>query len=1272
LILIITAALVVLVVGPVSSQAQIWTEDYQGDNVTDFAPAENVYIRGSGFNSNAQIDISITRPDNAVGNYSTSSDENGCFLYIYTLDGIQGTYFITATDGVNSASDNFDDCLYHLEGYDKTAARWERGLLEGWNELDWVPYRILFSSLPKGTLNFNFNVYHNNLLQSKLGVDQLMNFRVGDVNGNPVNGTVTASGPFYKTPGKSSDRDVYYSLSVTFNTPSSGKNWYVYWDAHLALGSSGWPGAKLHAYADITGTQTVPIKVPPVPSGSISGAKWNDQSYNGIWDPGENGLSGWTIQLYFFNPCDNKWINIDNENTGAWGSYKFSGLVAGNYRVNEVLRTGWIQTFPISPGIYNITLSGGENRTGINFGNVLATLGVSVSISPSYENGLNKATLTYTVTATNTGNISDTFYLTPTDNAGWSPNVSPTSLTLPPGSSENATLSVTIPENAVGGTKDNLKVTATDNGVSSSATCIAQVTSVRGVNVSISPPTQSGANGATLTYTVIVTNTGNISDTYSLTASDNSGWSPNVSPTPITVPPFNSGTTTLSVTVPSNAVGGTIDNVTVTATDNGVSSSSSCTAQATIVRGVQVMINPSSQENMNGGMLAYIVTVKNTGNVQENFQLTKGDNTGWALALDNAWLLVPRGENRTTKLTVTIPVNTMDYTCDNIWVKATSKDNAAVFDNKSCLAHVRAVRNVDVSVSPSYQSGPPESTLNYVVTVRNSGSVSDTYALTGSDNENWGPTITPSSLTIAPGASDNATLSVVIPKKTWAYKKANVVATAKSTENAQVSASGIGVANTDVVRGVDVSISPGENEALPGENTTYVVTITNTGNVEDTYDITVSNNAGWNVLFSLTQVHLSPYGSAVVSLLIVTVSENAVPGTTSSTTVTAISETDPMVMDNDSCVARAEIVRGVNVSFTKNFQENENGGTLTYTVMIANTGNVPDNYALENTDKLGWGLSLSTSLLQNIENGTSKIVMLTVAIPNNAWGRTLDNITVTATCQENENVSNSGTCLASVKVLPGVDVRIEPGWQENFFGDDLTYTVTVINTGNVPDNYTLTPQDIARWGLTLSDNLVNDNVIENLKPGENRTITLTVTILDYADFCKLDDTITVTATSMENTNISDNSSCTGHGISWTGTVALWLENVYKVGLTKDLQFYAGRNFVVKFYKYDSIFQAEIVIHSFTPRENITENENVPQPRGAEGFSWGTVQIARLVLTTNNTADEISTIASWTTHQSDLRTRYGTILRAWGSQPETQPAFRTEIGDILRQWSSAPP
>jgi hypothetical protein len=206
--------------------------------------------------------------------------------------------------------------------------------------------------------------------------------------------------------------------------------------------------------------------------------------------------------------------------------------------------------------------------------------------------------------------------------------------------------------------------------------------------VVISPSSQIGADNATLTYTVTVTNTENVSDNFNLTTNDNASpsWRPTVSPTILTIPAAENRTSTLSVHIPSSAIGGTIDNVTVTATGTGASGSASCTAQVIIMRGVQVAITQPVQENDNGGTLKYDVLVKNLGNVLENFQLTKGDNTGWILALDNNWLLVPKGENRTTKLTVNIPTNATAGTIDNITVTATSQTDNTVSASASCIA----------------------------------------------------------------------------------------------------------------------------------------------------------------------------------------------------------------------------------------------------------------------------------------------------------------------------------------------------------------------------------------------------------------------------------------------------------------------------------------------------------------------------------------------------------------------------------------------------------
>jgi uncharacterized repeat protein (TIGR01451 family) len=107
-------------------------------------------------------------------------------------------------------------------------------------------------------------------------------------------------------------------------------------------------------------------------------------------------------------------------------------------------------------------------------------------------------------------------------------------------------------------------------------------TGTMGVSVSISPNSQSGANGATLTYTVTVNNTGNASDNYSLTVTDDAGWFPSVLPTLLNMT-SGSIVASLSVTIPSGAVEGTIDSITVTATsqtNSTVENSATCTATA--------------------------------------------------------------------------------------------------------------------------------------------------------------------------------------------------------------------------------------------------------------------------------------------------------------------------------------------------------------------------------------------------------------------------------------------------------------------------------------------------------------------------------------------------------------------------------------------------------------------------------------------------------------------------------------------------------------------
>jgi serine-aspartate repeat-containing protein C/D/E len=102
-------------------------------------------------------------------------------------------------------------------------------------------------------------------------------------------------------------------------------------------------------------------------TGSISSYKFNDINGNGEWDPVEPALPNWTIVLT--TPDGSKITNT----TDADGFFMFSDLQAGNYTLEEVQQTGWVQTFPIKiygKTYYNITLSEGEDWNVDGFGNM--------------------------------------------------------------------------------------------------------------------------------------------------------------------------------------------------------------------------------------------------------------------------------------------------------------------------------------------------------------------------------------------------------------------------------------------------------------------------------------------------------------------------------------------------------------------------------------------------------------------------------------------------------------------------------------------------------------------------------------------------------------------------------------------------------------------------------------------------------------------------------------------------------------------------------------
>jgi len=88
---------------PVYADATIWTDK------SDYSMYETVTIFGSGFLANKQVTITITAPDLSADTIYAWTDGSGAFTAQYQLDGMEGTYTVTTTDGTNTASTTFTE-----------------------------------------------------------------------------------------------------------------------------------------------------------------------------------------------------------------------------------------------------------------------------------------------------------------------------------------------------------------------------------------------------------------------------------------------------------------------------------------------------------------------------------------------------------------------------------------------------------------------------------------------------------------------------------------------------------------------------------------------------------------------------------------------------------------------------------------------------------------------------------------------------------------------------------------------------------------------------------------------------------------------------------------------------------------------------------------------------------------------------------------------------------------------------------------------------------
>jgi uncharacterized membrane protein len=315
-----------------------------------------------------------------------------------------------------------------------------------------------------------------------------------------------------------------------------------------------------------------------------------------------------------------------------------------------------------------------------------------------------------------------------------------------------------------------------------------------------------------------------------------------------------------------------------------------------------------------------------------------------------------------------------------------------------------------------------------------------------------------------------------------------------------------------------------------GETVTYTVSITNTGDLSDTYDLSVSGNV-WPTTLSTNSVFLVDGASSSFEVY-VEIPASAANGESDGATVTAVSQNSTIGVNASTNLTTTAIASVYSLTLVEDqAAEVMPGESVTYTVWLTNTGNVTDSYDIM-ADGV-WTTAVSTSTI-TLAPGEGAPIWLWAEVPADALYGEMDTAVLTATSNTDPSATASVSLTTSAAAIYAMELQAMEPAQSSEPGNTVTYTIWLTNTGNVTDTYDLMTSGI--WATDLSVSSIT------LAPGVATSFEVGVTIPAEALNGDLDMT-TVTAESQTSTNTIDAFLITTADVTVAPTFTIYLPYV---------------------------------------------------------------------------------------------------------------------------------
>jgi uncharacterized membrane protein len=452
-------------------------------------------------------------------------------------------------------------------------------------------------------------------------------------------------------------------------------------------------------------------------------------------------------------------------------------------------------------------------------------------------------------------------------------------------------------------------------------------------------------------------------------------------------------------------------------------------------------IEPPIQTRPAGSTAVYTLTLTNLTENAAVYDLTvSGPLAAWTDAPDS--VNVPANGEATAPLTVHIPTDAAPETLPLL----VAVDDGLVSDAVS--AELTIVDGVDVSINPTMQSAPAGEGVTYTLTITNLETADQNYTVT--------PTglvevTLPGSFFVPAGEAESFTFSAEgttagpLPFTLLAMAGSGAADSADAVLEVQ---SGSNVA---------LALSPDPVVTGPGSTAVLTLTVTNTGNLPDTFDLDMTVPAGWSATLlsngqPVSDVTLPPfvYNSRDLALLVVP-AVGASPGDYD-ITASAVSQSNANITADTTGTVEV-LNRGVQIEIISGPTTVDPQGTAVWQVRVTNTGQLADTFDLMAAGPLALAGSFSTDSV-TLSAGQFQTVQFTaddleIFLPG------IYDLIVAAQSQANSNIISQDSWAVTITAYEAVSVAFEPLSQTLTNTLTATYMLILTNTGNINTLYEL-------------------------------------------------------------------------------------------------------------------------------------------------------------------------------------------------------------------------